>query len=113
MDADDYRQMGIEEYRPPEGEPNDALARQVWQRLEGHERIDASRVEVQVCGDTAILTGIVLDRHARGRAEELASEVDGVGSVVNRLVVQQEESGGPTLTVRDPGSADEPSTQRS
>lgn len=114
MDPEDYRHMGLTAHAEHvAGEPNPDLAGRVLHRLRQHDRVGANRIEVEARGTTAVLTGMVPDRHARGRAEELAREVEGVEAVVNRIVVQREETPGPTLSIREPHPPDEPSTQRS
>jgi hypothetical protein len=116
MSPEDYAHMGVkfDNGAPPEGEPDEALASEVCKRISELPRIDASRIEVEVRGQTAILTGVVADRYARERAQEAASEINGIQSVVNHLAVQRaDEAGGPTLTTRMPGADNEGTTQRS
>lgn len=115
MDADDYRHMGLEMETRPTGEPNARLASEVCARLQQHPRLDPTRITVEVRGNTAILTGIVDDVYARRRAEELASEVEGIESVINHIAVQPqtEEPANPTLTTQMPGADTEGTTQRS
>jgi hypothetical protein len=122
---DDYPKLGLDferdnaavpaEKRGPAGPEDERLASEICQRLEQNQFVEASRIAVQVSGGEVTLEGIVENRYARERAEQLARESEGVQSVDNRIRIQVQEdaTGGPVLTVRDPAGADEPSTQRS
>ena len=67
--------------------------------------IDASRVQVHVVNGEVIMIGTADNRFVRHRAEELAFEVEGVRSVLNKISVQpHDEEPGPILTTHAPGS---------
>ena len=52
--------------------------------LEHHEMIDASRVSIHVVNGEVTMIGTADNRFIRHRAEELASEVEGVQKIVNK-----------------------------
>jgi osmotically-inducible protein OsmY len=110
---DDYTKMGLDFERDNgaiqqhRGQPSPELAEMV------RTHIGMQGVQVEAFGGSVLLTGITGDRFQRERAESLAREIDGVSEVENRIRIQQQEAGGPVLTMREPGSADEPSTPRS
>ena len=56
-------------------------------RLTDEWNVDASDIEVNVVNGEVILTGFVLDRYQKRRAEEVAEAVRGVTHVENRLRV--------------------------
>lgn len=87
----------------PERLPLDDLriASEVRSRLEHHEMIDASRVNVQAINGEVILIGTADNRFVRHRAEELASEVEGVLKVLNKISVQPHtDEPGPILSTQ-------------
>ena len=90
------------------------LESEICRRLEENQFVEASRVHVQTAGGAVTLDGIVENRFAKERAEQLALEIEGVQSVDNRIRVQVQEdaTGGPVLSVQD-ADLDGPSTQRS
>jgi osmotically-inducible protein OsmY len=110
---DDYKKMGLDFERDnaaiPEnrGERSPELAKAVQARI----AIDG--VNADAFGGAVLLTGIVSTRYDRERAENLAREVEGVTVVENRIHIQQNETGGPLLTTRDPDGGNEPTNQRS
>jgi hypothetical protein len=122
---DDYPKLGLDferdnaaVKRPKQegsGPQDDRLSSEICNKLEANQFVEASRVAVQAHGGAVTLEGIVENRYARERAEQLAREVEGVTAVENRIRIQNQEdaTGGPVLTVRDPAGADEPSTRRS
>jgi osmotically-inducible protein OsmY len=96
-------------------DPNldEQVADGVRSRLEQHEMIDASRVSIQVVNGEVTMIGTADNRFIRHRAEELASEVEGVQKIVNKISVQPPmEEPGPILSTHEPG-AKGGSTQRS
>lgn len=128
MAPEDYEKAGLGSFEkdpshaaanPEQPTPEDErLASQVRERLQGHELVDPSRIEVSVVHGEARLIGTAENRYARQRAEELAGEVEGVGSVLNNIAVQptDEESseiGKPILSTHEPGANTTGSTQRS
>lgn len=91
---------------------DDRMAYEVRSRLEHHEMIDASRVRIQVVNGEVTMIGTADNRFIRYRAEELASEVEGVQKIVNKISVQPPmEEPGPILSTHEPG-AKGGSTQR-
>ena len=122
---DDYPKLGLDferdnaavarQSRGPSSPEDDKLSSEICSRLEANQFVEASRVAVESRGGSVTLEGIVENRYARERAEQLAREVEGVTSVENRIRIQNQEgaTGGPVLTVREPAKADEPSTRRS
>lgn len=59
--------------------------------LEAEERIDAEAIELECSQGVVVLRGFLRDRDQVRRALELASRVDGVVEVVNRLRVLRGE----------------------
>ena len=122
---DDYPKLGLDFERDnaavpkvrkgPAGPEDERLSSEICRKLEEHQFVEASRITVEASGGSVTLDGIVENRYARERAEQLAGEIEGVQAVDNRIRIQVQEdaTGGPVLTVQDPASADEPSTQRS
>lgn len=111
---EDYKKMGLDFERDnaaaqtDRGQPSPELAEAVRAHL------GMQAVQVEAFGGSVLLTGIATDRFERERAERLAHEVEGVTEVENRIRIQpSSEAGGPVLTAREPGEADEPSTPRS
>jgi hypothetical protein len=117
---DDYPKAGLGEFHPPT-EPqvaqdparDERIASDVRSRLEHHEMIDASRVNISVVNGEVTMIGTADNRFIRHRAEELASEVDGIQKIVNKISVQPPgEEPGPILSTHAP-DAKGGSTQRS
>jgi hypothetical protein len=119
---DDYARLGLDFERdnaavprqrgPAQNPEHDAaLERQVCQRLEANQFVEQRRIRVTSHDGEVTLEGIAENRFARERAEQLAREIAEVRSVDNRIRVQVQEdaTGGPVLSVQDPG----PSAQRS
>jgi len=121
---DDYPKLGLDFERDNAAVPSqrntatgpedERLTSEICRKLEEHQFVEASRIAVDAAGGAVTLDGIVENRYARERAEQLAREIQGVQSVENRIRVQVQEdaTGGPVLTVQDT-SPDGPSTQRS
>ena len=118
---DEYPQAGLGEFQQPgkpqiveDGARDERIAAEIRSRLEQHEIVDANRIEVQVVNGEVILLGAADNRFTRQRAEELASESEGVTVVVNKIAVQPPtEEPGPILTTHEPGANNSGSTQRS
>jgi hypothetical protein len=123
---DDYTKLGLDFERdnaavPKERGParnpeqDSAIEQQVCARLEANQFVEERRIRVASHDGDVTLEGIVENRFARERAEQLAREVAEVHSVDNRIRVQLQEkaTGGPVLTVQDPEPPIEPSAQRS
>lgn len=68
--------------------PDDRIRDDVNDRLTDEWNVDASDIEVNVINGEVILSGFVLDRYQKRRAEEVAEEVRGVTNVENRLKVE-------------------------
>ena len=128
MTPEDYEKAGLGDFErdpsraaahPQEPSPEDeGLASAVRERLQGHELIDPSRIEVSAHAGEVRLLGTAENRYARQRAEELAREVDGVNDVLNKIAVQPtdeelSETGKPILSTHEPGANTTGSTQRS
>lgn len=60
-------------------------------RLSFYSYIDASDVDIEVNNGEVILTGTVIDRWSKRRAEDIAESVSGVNNVENRLRVKRED----------------------
>ena len=120
VQPDEYPQAGLGEFHSPtepqivqDPKRDERIAYDVRSRLEHHDMIDASRVTIQVVNGDVTMIGTADNRFIRHRAEELASEVEGVQKVVNKISVQPPmEEPGPILSTREPG-AKGGSTQRS
>jgi len=128
MSDEDYRKMGfgsVEQAsatcpdtaapaRDPEADRR--IEKAVQEKLNQNGFVDASRIHVSVHDGQVRLEGTAEHRYARGRAEDLAREVEGVSSVDNHIAVQpapdEDNSGQPVLTTHMPGIIDG-STQRS
>lgn len=120
---DDYPKLGldferdnaaVQKHSADEAE-NPQLASDICRKLEENQFVEASRITVDARGGRVTLDGIVENRFARERAEQLARDFSEVQSVENRIRIQVQEdaTGGPVLTVQDPDSVKDPSTQRS
>ena len=67
---------------------DERITEEVNERLARDPDLDASDVEVRVSSGVVILSGIVEDRGAKRRAEDVAEEVFGVDDVQNELKVR-------------------------
>lgn len=120
VQPDEYPQAGLGEFHSPtepqivqDPKRDERIAYDVRSRLEHHDMIDASRVTIQVVNGDVTMIGTADNRFIRHRAEELASEVEGVQKIVNKISVQPPmEEPGPILSTHEPG-AKGGSTQRS
>jgi osmotically-inducible protein OsmY len=61
----------------------------VCERLSDDDEVDASDISVNVVSGEVTLTGTVVDRYSKRRAEHVAAEVRGVIDVQNRLSTQK------------------------
>ena len=117
---DDYLAAGLGEFhRPTEPQVvtdparDERIASQARAALERAEMIDADRIHVQVINAEVILSGIADNRFVREKAEESASEAEGIEKILNKIVIQPPpEEPGPILSTHEPGTRDG-STQRS
>ena len=77
--------------RGPKGfqRSDDRLRELVSERLEEHDAIDASDIEVAVAGGEVTLTGTVDDRRTKRLAEDVAGSVTGIRDVHNQLKVDR------------------------
>ncbi|WP_223653862.1 BON domain-containing protein [Halopseudomonas nanhaiensis] len=66
----------------------------VWTAIAVNRNLSPFRIDVDVSGDTAILTGTVDSEVDRELAEQVAREVDGINQVDNRLEVDQQSGRG-------------------
>ena len=65
--------------------PDEAIREDVLERLDRHDEIDATEIEVLVEAGEVTLQGTVADRDMRWQAEGMAESVAGVSLVHNRL----------------------------
>lgn len=123
---EDYASLGLDFERDNAAVPKErtpaqnpeadaAIEQQVCRRLEANQFVEERRIRVSSHDGEVTLEGIVENRYARERAEQLAREVEQVLSVENRIHIQVQEdaTGGPLLTVQDSDPDNGPSTQRS
>jgi len=82
---DKHRGKGPKNYVRSE----ERIREDVSDRLSEDWRVDASEIEVTVSGSEVTLTGYVLDRDQRRRAEDIAESVSGVTHVQNNIRVRQ------------------------
>jgi len=68
-------------------DPDKALAARVKQALEGETKIHAAGIDVTAAAGAITLWGTTLSDDERARAAKLASGVEGVKSVENRIAV--------------------------
>src|SRR6266850_2234756 len=76
-----------EAQQAPKLDPNEVLAARVKQALEKRERILAAAIDVTAVDGTVTLWGTAASAAERSRAARLASSVEGVKSVENRIAV--------------------------
>jgi BON domain-containing protein len=78
------------ESKPPEApkpDPNKELAAKVKRALEGEAKIQAAGIDVSAAEGKVTLWGTAATADERKRAEGVASKVEGVKSVENKLAV--------------------------
>ena len=68
-------------------DPDMALAARVKQALEGEAKIHSAAIDVTAAGGAVTLWGTTASSGERAQAEKLASLVEGVKSVENRIAV--------------------------
>lgn len=71
----------------PKPDPNKELARRVKQALEGEPKVQAAAIDVTAADGTVTLWGTSATPRERTLAAQVASKVDGVKSVDNKLKV--------------------------
>ena len=71
---------------------DDRIKEDINDRLSDDAWIDATEIEVTVNNGEVTLTGIVVERSAKRRAEDVAEQVSGVKNVENRLRVGQHQT---------------------
>jgi len=81
--AETYRGKGPKNYQ----RSTERIYEDVCDRLADDDMLDASDIEVKVEGSEVILTGTVLSRDAKRRAEDIVESVSGVRNVENRIRV--------------------------
>ena len=69
---------------------DDRIKDDVYHRLTEDDLIDASEVEVQVTNAEVILSGVVPEREAKRRAEDIIDSISGVQHVQNNLRVKNQ-----------------------
>jgi len=98
----------------PDLTPDERIAADIRMRLEQHEMIDASRISVSVADGVVKLVGTATNRFVRHRAEDLASDVEGVKKIVNTIGIQPSDvEPGPVLSTNTQAGHKGGSTQRS
>lgn len=66
----------------------------VWTAIAVNRNLSPFRIDVEIAGDTAILTGTVDSEVDKELAEQVAREVDGINRVDNRLEIDQQSGRG-------------------
>ncbi len=84
-----HRGRGPKSYKRADGR----IQEDINDRLTEDPYLDATDIEVTVVGGDVTLTGMVLSREDKRRAERLAEEVSGVGDVQNNLRLRRSEIG--------------------
>lgn len=118
---DDYPKAGLGEFQPPtqpqvvtDPERDQRLASEIRAHLAQSPMVQHERVQVNVVNAEVFLTGIVENRFARNRAEELCTDIEGVAKVVNKISIQPtSDEVGPVLSTHAAGTHKGGSTQRS
>lgn len=67
---------------------DEAITQAVLHNLIHEERVNLTRVDVQIDGTTVYLSGEVQNHEQKERAEQIARTVPGVERVVNKLELQ-------------------------
>jgi osmotically-inducible protein OsmY len=90
-DAERRRRMDKHRGKGPKNyvRSEERIREDVSDRLSDDWRVDASEIEVNVSGSEVTLSGHVIDRDQRRRAEDIAESVSGVTHVQNNIRVQQ------------------------
>lgn len=101
----DRQSSGEHRGKGPKGyhRSDDRIREDVNDRLSDDPYLDASDIEVKVENNDVVLTGTVISREDKRRAEDLAERVSGVSNVENRLRVGSERLsvGGSTTNLSD------------
>lgn len=84
-DRPSFRGRGPKNYR----RSDERIREEVCERLTMDHDVDATEIEVNVSGGTVTLTGTVIDRHTKRRAEDLAESVQGVTDVQNQIRINR------------------------
>lgn len=74
---------------PPETRHDDRIHEDVLARLSMSDQVDATQIQVSVEAGEVTLQGNVETRHMKHIARDIAESVPGVGTVHNRLHVEQ------------------------
>jgi Predicted periplasmic or secreted lipoprotein len=90
----DKRDMGGNKGKGPKNyrRSEQRILEDVCDRLTYDDMLDATDMEVQVMGTEVILSGFVVTREQKRRAEYLVESVNGVENVENRLKIGQPET---------------------
>lgn len=78
-----YRGYGPQRYT----RTDDRILDEVHEQLTADHQVDARNIEVQVSTGTVTLTGRVVDKMMKYRAEEIAEGISGVKNVDNRIKI--------------------------
>lgn len=96
-DEDAERRRNMDQYRGhgPKGyaRSDERIREDVCDRLSDDPSVDASEIEVAVANGEVTLTGMVHDRYAKRRAEDVADDISGVKNVQNNIRVQNGSTG--------------------
>lgn len=77
----------VEAPETPKPDPSKVLAARVKEALEGDSGLHADGIDVTASGGVVALWGTVADAEERRRAAQVASSVEGVKSVDNKLAI--------------------------
>jgi hyperosmotically inducible periplasmic protein len=80
-------QPAVPQVQVAKADPDKALAALVKQALETEPKIHSAGIDVTAAGGAVTLWGTAVSNGERARAARLASEVEGVKSVENRIAV--------------------------
>jgi hypothetical protein len=84
------------------GCPDDRIRDEIADRLADDRSVDASDVSVHVHQGRVTLTGSVMNRAQKRRAEEVADRISGVKDVTNSIDVTSPEEHGPIARADQP-----------
>ncbi|MGN6476827.1 MAG: BON domain-containing protein [Flavipsychrobacter sp.] len=77
---------------------DERITEEINDRLSDDGSLDASDIEVKVANGEVTLSGTVMDRNSKRRAEDLVEAISGVNNVENRLRVGQSQNTGSSAT---------------
>lgn len=83
--ARNFTGRGPKNYR----RPDERILEDIHRRLEEDSYVDATDIDVVVENGEVVMTGVVVDKGAKRRAEDLAESISGVKNVENRIRIQK------------------------